>query len=286
VASLEPSNSVSVREIAFEAFGVRIGVRAEDARLWPRIAELIPPHARPCDGEDIEQRFSIGSEDAATWTVRQDVRDGVPARPIDVASWIATDVDLSLALGLLESHIHDTVAFRAPGRTFLRAGAVAHQGRMIVLPGPGLSGKSRLVAALVRAGATYYSDQFAVLDQRGLVHPYAAPLRVPGSASDRLSQDDDQAIVAGERPLPAGAIVLTSYLPGAEWRPRTPSQGEATLTLMSHAVTARERPGESMHTIRHLFDSDPVVIASDRDEAEPIASTLLASLDERFSAAS
>jgi hypothetical protein len=31
------------------------------------------------------------------------------------------------------------------------------------------------VAELVRAGATYYSDEFAVLDSRGRVHPFPRP---------------------------------------------------------------------------------------------------------------
>ena len=39
------------------------------------------------------------------------------------------------------------------------------RGRAIVIPGRTFSGKSTLVAELVRAGATYYSDEYAVEDE-------------------------------------------------------------------------------------------------------------------------
>ena len=111
-----------VHEIAFESFGVRIGVRADDARVWARLAELIPPHSRRCDADAIEHRFSVTSDDGAKFTVRYDIRDGVPARLIDAASWVATDVDLPLALGLLEDHLVAASRFALPtGSSFTLA---------------------------------------------------------------------------------------------------------------------------------------------------------------------
>ena len=50
-----------------------------------------------------------------------------------------------------------------------------------MLPAPSFGGKTTLVAALVRAGAIYYSDEFAVLDEQGFVHPYAKPLSIRGA---------------------------------------------------------------------------------------------------------
>jgi uridine kinase len=41
----------------------------------------------------------------------------------------------------------------------------------IAIPGRSFSGKTSLVTALVRAGAVYYSDEFAVIDRDGLVRP-------------------------------------------------------------------------------------------------------------------
>ena len=209
------------------------------------------------------------SESADTYTLRYDVRDGEPARLTDSASWVATDVDEPFALGLLETHLHGTVAFQRARPIFIHGGAVGYKDRMIVLPAAALTGKTTLVAALVRAGATYYSDQFAVLDGHGQVHPYAVPLRYPGADQFVAGQNGDQGDLAGVAPLPVGAIVPTSYRPGAEWRPRQLFAGRGRVALMSQTVPAMDRPDESMHYIRHALEADPLVIESDRDEAEP-----------------
>src|SRR5215217_1450746 len=75
-------------------------------------------------------------------------------------------------LTMLEGQIRGQVAIRAPERTFVHAGAIEHEGRAIIFPGHSFSGKTTLTEAFVRAGATYYSDEFAVLDNDGRVHPY------------------------------------------------------------------------------------------------------------------
>ena len=84
--------------------------------------------------------------------------------------------DLALVLAMLDSELRGHVADHATDGFFIHAGVVAHRGRGIVIPGDSFSGKTTLVAELVRAGAGYYSDEFAVIDAEGLVHPYARPL--------------------------------------------------------------------------------------------------------------
>ena len=44
------------------------------------------------------------------------------------------------------------------------------------MPGLSFSGNMTLVRAVVEAGAVYYSDEHAMLDEVGRVHPYARPL--------------------------------------------------------------------------------------------------------------
>ena len=65
-------------------------------------------------------------------------------------------------------------------RVFLHAGAVAWNGLGIVIPGGTMSGKTSLVRELLQAGALYYSDEYAVLDDLGRLHPYPQPLGVRG----------------------------------------------------------------------------------------------------------
>jgi hypothetical protein len=281
-----PNTSPDGHETAFEAFGVRIGVGTGDSRVWSRLTELVPPHSRPCDPGDVQQHFSVATGDGATFTVRYDVRDGEAARPLDAVSYVATKVDLELALGLLDTHVQSCLGLRAPEHTFIEAGAVARNGRAIILPGKPLCGKTTLVAALVSAGCTYYSDQYAVLDEQGRVVPYARPLSLPADArSETNHRGDPRAVIAGTEPVSVGAVVATSYHPGAEWRPRRLSRGEGALALLSHAVAAQHRTEQAMRVINRALAHDPVMVASDRDEADAVAPSLLAALDREATAA-
>ena len=45
------------------------------------------------------------------------------------------------------------------------------------------------MAALVRAGAEYYSDEFAPLDAGGLVHPFAKPLSIRNERFVQVDHD-------------------------------------------------------------------------------------------------
>ena len=72
----------------------------------------------------------------------------------------------------------DVIAEVARNRVFVHAGVVGWKGRAIVIPGRSYSGKSTLVSELIRAGAAYYSDEYAVFDSRGRVYPFAKPLEM------------------------------------------------------------------------------------------------------------
>ena len=87
----------------------------------------------------------------------------------------------------LESDMQRFVAEMAHRRVFVHAGVVGWQGKAIIIPGRTFTGKTTMVAELVRAGATYYSDEYAVFDLQGRVHPYARPLgmRETGQAGRR-----------------------------------------------------------------------------------------------------
>src|SRR5205814_1107286 len=71
-----------------------------------------------------------------------------------------------------DSIVRIVVGENAVDRVFLHAGAVGRKGRAIVLPAESFKCKSTLVAELVRQGAEYYSDDFAIFDDHGLLHPF------------------------------------------------------------------------------------------------------------------
>src|SRR5208283_5118090 len=111
----------------------------------------------------------------------------------------------------------------------------------ILIPGLSCSGKTTLVAALVGAGATYYSDEYAVLDKEGCVHPYAKRLsiRVPDDKIRIRCRPNELGGTQGVDPIPVGLIVVTQYRIGASWRPRLLSPGRAVLALIDNTVSIR-----------------------------------------------
>jgi hypothetical protein len=258
--------------IAFDAYGVRIGVSANDADLLEQVERFLPPGAKRCDEKTVDHRFTLTAKDDGTYDLQ--VRD-------DFLTW---DNSLELAMMMLDSHVQEVVALHAPDLIFVHAGAVAQNGRCLLVPGSSFAGKSTMVAALIRAGATYYSDDFAPLDADGRVHPYPKPLyiRTPdrSTTNHRIESLGGR---AGEQPLPVGAIVVARYVPGAEWRPRRLTPGEAALAMLSYTVPAQERPEESLASIRHAVEG-AVVLEGERDEADQLASSLLAELERQPSA--
>jgi hypothetical protein len=106
------------------------------------------------------------------------------------------------------------------------------------LPGVSHAGKSTLVAELVRSGATYYSDEFAILDCHGRVHPFARDLRMrhPGRPDQTPLPLSDLNGRAGEKPLPVAMVVFAEFREHACWTPEPVSPGNAVLEMLLHTA--------------------------------------------------
>jgi hypothetical protein len=257
--------------ISFESFGVRVRLVAERADELDRAATVLPPGSRPCEGPaDITYALSASSSGAYELS-----RDG---------STFVDDLSLDEAIWWLGRELSDLIAVRATDYVFVHAGAVAHEGRAIVMPGESHAGKSTLVAALVRAGAVYLSDDFAPIDAAGMVHPYARPLSLRPQGPAQVDYDvDSLGGVAGVEPVPLGMVVLTRYRQGADWRPRRLSAGDAVLALMANTVRARAQPEETLRALTRSVDG-VLALQSERDDADALAPLLLADLTSGFEA--
>ena len=174
------------------------------------------------------------------------------------------------------------IASQAPDHVFVHAGAVAVGRVGLMLPGPALVGKSTLVAALVHAGASYLSDEYAVLDRDGGMIPYPRriSLRSPGVGPTREVDAARLGRVATGEPLPAGIVVLTEYRPGATWYPNRLTRGEGALSVFTHThtFTASRRPEDSLRAIRRAVDG-AVILEGPRGEAEDLAPALIAEME-------
>lgn len=171
---------------------------------------------------------------------------------------IATRRRRDYAIPLLGSQVRLTVAEYSPEHTFIHAGVVSIKGRAVIIPAKSYQGKTTLTAELVRRGALYYSDEYAVIDKRGRVHPFPKDLSMRGIIDDRRQVDmpvEDFGGRAGKRPIPAGLILFTEYVENARWRPRRLTPGQAFLELVSHTVPIRQNTELSMQTLGKLIQT-------------------------------
>lgn len=187
---------------------------------------------------------------------------------------LAATATLEEAIDLLVGDLQAFLAAAANGRTFLHAGAVVFDGGAVILPGVSGSGKSTLVAALLRAGAEYLSDEFAVIDDQALVHPYARPLRLRGidGRDTRISAKSLGATLA-RRASPVRAVLFADFDPCGPLRFQRLSASHALVRLLNHAPGAQARPEATMATLRTLVMSAPAWAAS-RGEADEAAAAI------------
>jgi hypothetical protein len=257
----------------FDAFGVKVGVRFNEPGLLERLAPHLPPGWKTTSSPWVDRLYSL-------WVGHQGAG---PVRLYAGRRRHLRTTSLDEAFAVLESEIRQGVAAGAARRTFVHAGVVGWRGRAIVVPGRSRSGKTTLVAELVRAGASYYSDEFAVFDGRGRVHPFAKPLSVRGEAGcDRhvaRPRAEDLGGTCGREPLPPGLVVLSTFRPGADWRPERLSRGHAVLELLAHTVPARLRPERSLRALARAV-TRAVVVKGERGEAREVVGRLLESLEE------
>jgi hypothetical protein len=193
------------------------------------------------------------------------------------AGLLARTRELDEALDTFAADVQLHVAERALHHVFVHAGVVGWRGRAIVVPGRSFTGKTTLVAELVRAGATYYSDDYAVFDADGQVHPFPRSLSVRENGGHVQQRRSVESLggVPGEQPLPVGLVAVTEYRARVRgWRPRRLSAGQGVLELFAHAVAARRRPEAVLSSLERAT-AGALILKGRRGEAERVAATIL-----------
>ncbi len=261
--------------VSVTCYGLRIGIRVTDATLLPRLSERFPPASRLSAKPVVAHLFSFiagGSMPGSRVQRFHLVYNG--------AERIARTRDIDEALDAFESALRLLVAERARGHVFVHAGVVGWQGRAILIPGRSFSGKTSLVAALVKAGALYYSDEYAVLDPDGRVHPYSAPLSIrnPGESRQRRVTVESLGGRVGAGGLQVGLVALTRFKEGARWRPRRVTPGRGALEMLSNTVPAQRNPALALTTLQRVVSRSPV-LRGVRGEAGETAASLIAAME-------
>lgn len=251
----------------FRSHGVTIGVRSNDDALLARVPEALPPDAELVATTDAQVWFSLVR--ASRGSAR-----GSFLRLYAGTQLTAEGFRLSRLLHTLDVAIRAQIGLLTPDRVFVHAGVVVWQGRAIVIPGASGTGKTTLVAALVRAGATYYSDEYAVLDAAGKVHPYARPLSIRQGEHRRVRTSVASAESLG--PATVGIVVSCGYQRDASWHVRELSQGAGVQLLFANSLAARHRPDFVLSVLATVART-ATVLGGSRGDADDATIALLSS---------
>jgi hypothetical protein len=167
---------------------------------------------------------------------------------------------LEPVLDYLFWHINREAIDSVTSRLAVHAAAASLGERGVLMPAPMGSGKSTLVAGLVRAGFSYLTDEAACFDPTtGLLHPYPKPIWLapasveafPGLleklASDRRPRLGSRYQVRPEQlseaptggPCRVGCVIAPSYEAGSRTRLEPMSKAEAVLTVAQSCFNLR-----------------------------------------------
>jgi serine kinase of HPr protein (carbohydrate metabolism regulator) len=187
--------------------------------------------------------------------------------------------NLQPVLEQLQRDLMVHVANQAPDRVFVHAGVVGWRGRALVFPGRSFAGKTTLVTELVKAGATYYSDEYAVVDADGRVHPYARDLqmREPGKTEQRSVAVEQLGGVSGTVAIPVAQVLFAEYREYSTWLPEPISAGRAVLEMLQHSIPVQRTPARAMATLSGMM-KDATAWRSQRGEARDTARIILAAM--------
>ena len=260
---------------AVTGYGVRVGVRVNDAALIDRLHSRLPPGGKISPMGTVDRMLSVILAPPSE-------RRGVKNYHLVYANHqvVGRSLRLDAVLDNYDTHLRTAMAELSRRKLFVHAGVVAWKDRAILLPGRTLAGKTHLVAELVKAGAAYLSDEYAVLDEDGRVHPFAKPLSMRPSKTAAQIETPVEEIggVAARRPLPVGLVVMSRFEQGARWRPKRLTTGQGVLELLDNAFSVRESPDRAVKILGRVA-SGAAVLKGKRGDAGPMLSHILAAAE-------
>jgi hypothetical protein len=260
-------------QFCFESYGVpvRIESNAEDILMRAEVTarSALLGRIRPIDCHIAEQTFSLPLSPDGICSIVQNGKPMVTFEP-EPRFW-----------KFFDSLVRILVAEFAKEVVFLHAGVVAWRGKAIILPGNSFYGKTTLVAELIRCGAEYYSDEYAVLDADGRVHPFDRPLSMRSNGEtvieivtpvERLNGS------AGTLPVPVGCVLFTKYDPESKPNYEFLSTGQGVVEIIAQTIAIKRNTEFAINVLKKTL-SNAIIVKSPRRDAGSFARNLLEFVD-------
>jgi hypothetical protein len=184
----------------------------------------------------------------------------------------------------LNSMIRAHVAGKSKNWVFIHAGVVEWRGKAIIIPGQSYQGKTTLVSELIRIGAGYMSDEFAILDKAGLVHPFDRDLAVRTVGDMESIPPATFGAKRRLEPIEAGMVVFTSFVETGVWKPQQITAGRGILAAVPQVIPFSFNTEFALKVLNTTFNR-AIIVKSDRGEARETAPKILAFFDESLAGA-
>jgi hypothetical protein len=255
-------------QFTIESFGVKVRIGCNSASGLRELHELVSSALggkyKLLDGANAEHTF--------THIRKKDGNDDL----YKDGKLIAEERIRESVLRQFPSDLRITVAEFAKRKVFVHAGAVSWKGQGIILPANSGLGKSTLTAELIKLGAKYFSDEYAVLDEQSRIHPLPKPLSLVRGVETIKSEfkAEEFGAAPAKRPVPVKLVVLAEYKPNVKWKTQILSTGQSVLEIIRSAVPTRRFP-EFTLSVLNLVARQATVVRSRRGEAADTAGRII-----------
>ncbi len=275
--SIAPKKLVDGSRLRFQKYGVKIEVQAEPSEnleeLCRRLEQVFPKGVEPIETGEAGYVFVIKE--------RKRSKNDKSLQIYLNGERLSEGQTRENSFDFAESRIRLTVAEFASEKVFLHAGVVGWRGKALIIPAQSFAGKTTLVAELIKRGAEYYSDEYAVLDAEANVEPFPKWLSLRGIIDETRQLDrpvESLGGIAAERTIPPGMILLSKYKKGRKipkrWHFKPLTQGAAIMELLPHTMAMRNNPKFVLEVLNKLTNR-AIIVRTLRGEAAEFAEPLL-----------
>jgi len=262
--------------LCIESFGVSVLIESNDPAAIAACREIVRVALPDCHTivpcTEYDHRFTLIWNNSGRDSL---YRNGEP---------VALRTNRERVLSMLEPRLRLVVAEYTKDYVFIHAGVVVWKGKALVIPGGSMHGKTSLVLELVKSGAIYYSDEYAILDKDGFIHPFAKTLSVRGGA-DKYKQEEREVESFGgskgvNRVRP-DAVLFTKFDPESKWQPCRLSGAEGVLELLRDTIATRQNPHFVLEVLTKIAH-ETIFIKTPRPDARACKDKIASLLEGRY----
>lgn len=238
-----------MNEFSFESYGVKVRVESQENSFFEKAVEVVRRttlgRLKLIDSNDADHVFNLS------------YINGIYSMDLDGED-LGTGELVWAGLRYFDTRVRLVIAEHAVDHVFLHSGAVVWNGKAIIFPADSFSGKTTLVAEFVKKGAIYYSDEYAVLDANGMVHPFPRLLSMRDENGDYLRTHVSAESLGGTvgiLPMPVSFVLLTKYDPKSSFKPVILSSGMGLMKMMPQAISLRSQSEFTLNVLKTIANS-------------------------------